>query len=258
MAEERPEIITIPDALPVLPLRDTVLYPEMAVPILVGQPRSIELVNHALRGNRLAAGIAQKNAETVPAPPEELYRVGTVALLHELGRDDKTIRLAVQGIVRIRTIDYIQTEPYLVARVERARDVREHGVEVEAAVRKATELFGSLVRMAPELSDDLASVAERTSDPRQLAYFIAATVPLPMTTRQEVLELDAPSAKLRKLIEVLQHEITVRELIQRITSETALEMSKAQREHILRKHMESIQRELGELKSGTRGGTRAP
>jgi ATP-dependent Lon protease len=135
MAEHKPEIIAVPDALPVLPLRDTVLYPEMAAPILVGQPRSLELVNDVLRANRLAVVIAQKNQESTPAQPEDLYRVGTVAVLHELGRSDTTVRLAVQGVVRVRTLDYLQTRPYLVARIEPAREPHEQGVELDALVR---------------------------------------------------------------------------------------------------------------------------
>ncbi|MBX3261032.1 MAG: endopeptidase La [Labilithrix sp.] len=248
--ESKVELVSIPDVLPVLPLQDTVLFPDMAAPILVGQPRSFELVNATLRADRLAAIVTQKNAESVPARPEELYRVGTMALLHELGRDAASIRLMAQGLARVRTVDYAHTEPYLVARVEHAPEPREQGVELDALVRKGSELFVRLVRTAAELSDDLAAAVEKMTDAKQLAYLIAAAVPLPTATRQEILELDAVSARLRRLVAILQHEISVRELIQRITSETAQEMNKTQREFILRKHMESIQKELGDVESG--------
>jgi len=246
MSQSKVETVSIPDALPVLPLRDMVVYPEMAAPILVGQARSIELVNDALRANRLVAIVAQKHAERVPALPEDLYRVGTIAVLHELGRADNAVRLAVQGLARIRTLDFVQTKPYLVARIDPAHDLFEEGVELDALVRTAKQVFAALVDQSVELSDDLGSAAAQMTEARQLSYFIASAIPLPMSVRQDVLELDAVSASLRRLITVLQHELTVRQLITRITAETAEEMTRTQREHVLRKHMESIQRELGE------------
>jgi len=250
MAEETIEDFPIPDALPVLPLRDTVLFPEMATPILIGQPRSLELVNDTLRANRLTAIVAQKNPDTMSAQPDDLYRVGTMAVIHELGRSDSAIRLAVQGLARIRLLDFVQTERYLVARVAPAREAGEGGVELDALMRTAKQLFGTFVHMAAELPNEVAAAAEQISEARRLAYLIASAVPLPMAVRQELLELDVTSARLRRLIALLQHELAVRQLSQRITTETAEEMTRAQREHILRKHMESIQRELGELDVG--------
>lgn len=247
MADKTPEVAALPDALAVLPLRDAVLYPEMTTPIFVGQPRSRELVKDALRSNKLVAIVAQKSADAVPANPEDLYRVGTVAVLHELSRGENMIRLAAQGIARIRTVDFVQTHPYLVARIELARELSEESVELDALVRTTKELFGRLVRSAPELSNELATAAEKILDARPLAWLVASTAPLSTPIRQEILELDATSRRLRRLTSVLQHELAVRDLVQRITTQTAEEITKAQREHILRKHMESIQRELGEL-----------
>jgi ATP-dependent Lon protease len=250
MADHKVEILSVPDALPVLPLRDAVLYPEMASPILIGQPQSLELVSDALRANHLAAVVAQKNPESVPARPEDLFRIGTMALLHELGRSDNTMRLAVQGLVRVRLLDFVQSRPYLVARIELAHEWPESGVEIDALMRTARELFGAFVRIADELSNELLGAAEKLSEASSLAYLIASAVPLSMAVRQEVVELDGVSERLRLLIGVLQHELAVRQLIGRITTETAEEMTKAQRDHVLRKHMESIQRELGELDTG--------
>ena len=241
------ELISIPDVLPVLPVRETVVYPDMAAPILVGQARSLELVNDALRGNRLVAVVAQKSPESVAPGPEDLFRVGTMGILHELGRVGSAVRLAAQGVARVRVLDFIQTQPYLVARIAPAREPGEEGVELTALTRTGKELFANFVEASPELSDELSAVAEKMNEPSQLAYLIATAVPLPTAVRQEVLELDLVSARLRRLIALLQHELAVRQLIQRITTETAEEMTKAQREHVLRKHMESVQRELGEL-----------
>jgi ATP-dependent Lon protease len=247
MSDERVELVSIPDALPVLPLRDIVIFPDMAAPILVGQPRSLELVDDVLRATRLVAVVAQKNPESTPAGPDDLFRCGTMAILHELARAESAIRLAVQGLERIRLVDFVQTEPYLVARVEVARERHEEGVELDALARTARELFARFVGLAPELSDELATAAEKMTEPRQLVYLVASAMPLPTRMRQEILECDLVSERLRRLIAALQHELAVRQLIQRITTETAEEMTRAQREHVLRKHMEAIQRELGEV-----------
>jgi ATP-dependent Lon protease len=249
MSDESVELVSIPDALPVLPLRDVVIFPDMAAPILVGQSRSLELVDDVLRTTRLVAVVAQKNPESTPAGPEDLFRVGTMAILHELARAESAIRLAVQGLERVRLLDFVQTQPYLVARVEAAHERHEEGVELDALVRTAKELFARFVGLSPELSDELATAADKMTEPRQLVYLVASAMPLPTRTRQEALELDLVSERLRRLIAALQHELAVRQLIQRITTETAEEMTRAQREHVLRKHMEAIQRELGEVDS---------
>ena len=241
------ERLSIPDALPVLPLRDLVLYPDSVAPIVVAQPRSVEMVNEVLRGNQLAAVVAQKNVETAPARAEDVYRVATVAVLHELARAENAVRLVVQGVARVRIVDFVQQQPYLIARIDRATEPHEEGVELDALVRTAKDLFGALVRIAAELPDELAAAADKTPEPSQLAYFMAAAVPLPLTVRQELLELDTVSARLRRLIELLQHELAVRQIVRRITTETAQEMAKAEREHILHKQMESIERELRQI-----------
>jgi len=123
----------IPDALPVLPLRDTVVLPLTAVPLAVVQPRSVRLVDDAMRGNRLLALVAQRDAKVEAATPADLHRMGTVAVIHQLARaPDGSIRIMVQGIERVRLLDWIGTEPYLVARLEVARDQIDQATEVEA------------------------------------------------------------------------------------------------------------------------------
>jgi len=247
------ELVSIPDALPVLPLRDMVVFPEMAAPVMVGQPRSLELVREAMKGNRMVAVVAQRNPESVPAQPEDLYGIGTAGVLHELGRAENAIRLVVQGLTRVRIVDFVQRQPYLVARVQPAFEPVEQSVELDALVRTVKDLFGRFVRSAAELSDELATTAEKMNDPRQLAYIIASAVPLPTRGRQELLEMDQVSGRLRRLVQVLQHELAVREVVQRIRTETAEEITKAQREQILRMQMEAIQKELGEIEGRTDG-----
>ncbi len=243
-----PEGLTIPDVLPVLPLRGgTVVFPLAVVPLVVGQPRSVRLVDDVMRRDRLVALVAQRTEKTEPAGPDDIYRMGTAAIIHQLARSpDGTLRLVVQGLERIRILDFVAEEPYLVARVEPAPDRYVPGLESEAMLRAVIDLYRRAVSLIPDLPGELASTAESLSDPRQVVYLVASTIPLDGTARQEILELDPVDTKLRRLIELLQHEVAVRELGQRITSETQERMSKAQREYFLREQLRSIQRELGE------------
>jgi ATP-dependent Lon protease len=237
----------VPDALPVLPLRDTVVFPLTAVPLAVGQPRSIRLVDDVMRGNRLLALVAQRDAKAEPAEPADLHRVGTAGMIHQLARGaDGSVRLMVQGIERVRLLDWIGTEPYLVARIEVARDQADQATEVDALRRAVVDIFRRLVEASPELPDELAVAVENVGDPRHVAYFVASVLPLDVAARQELLETDPVTAKLRRLVDWLQRELAVRELGRKITSETEERLSKRQREFYLREQLRSIQRELGE------------
>ncbi|MER3437848.1 MAG: endopeptidase La [Chloroflexota bacterium] len=247
-----PEGLTIPDVLPVLPLRGgTVVFPLAVVPLVVGQPRSVRLVDDVMRRDRLVALVAQRTEKAERAGPDDVYRTGTAAIIHQLARSpDGTLRLVVQGLERIRILDFVAEEPYLVARVEPAPDRYMPGLESEGLLRAVIDLYRRLVSLIPDLPGELASTVESLSDPRQVVYLVASTIPLDGAARQEILELDPVDTKLRRLIELLQHEVAVRELGQRITSETQERMSKAQREYFLREQLRSIQRELGEEEGG--------
>ena len=236
----------LPEVLPVLPLRETVVFPLAMAPLAIGQPRSVRLVDDVMRGNRLIALIAQRGTGEEPGP-EDLHRVGTFALIHQLTRaSDGTLHILVQGLERIRLLDFVSTDPYLVARVQTALDQPGTGVEADARRQAAVDLFRRLVTLSRELPDDLAVAAASLPDARQVAYLIAAVAPLSPAVRQEILELDLVDARLRRLIDVLQRELAVRELGQKITTETQERLSKSQREYYLREQLRSIQRELGE------------
>ena len=238
----------IPDALPVLPLRGgLVIFPQAVVPLTIGQPRSIQLVDEAMRGNRMLALAAQRSEDVELPGPDDLYRVGTAAIIHQLMRGpDGSVRIVVQGLERVRLLDFVASEPFLVARVEPIPDRATEGVELEGLRRAVLDLFRRLVTLIPEVPDEVAAAAETVTDPRQVAYLIASTGLVASEARQEILELGTVEAKLRRLVEILQHEESVRELGQRIASETQGRMTKAQREYFLREQLRSIQQELGE------------
>jgi ATP-dependent Lon protease len=247
--------MVIPDALPVLPLRGAVVMPLAAAPLSVGQPRSVRLVDDVMRGNRLLAVIAQRDASVENAGPGDLHRMGTVVTIHQLARGpDGVLRLLVQGIERIQVVDWVGTEPYLVARVEAVPDQAALGPDAEGLRRAAVDLFRRLVGLSDDLPDELAAAVEVLPEPRQVVYFIASVVPLDAAVRQEILELDPVDAKFRRLIDVLQRDVAVRELGRKITTETQERLSKQQRDFYLREQLRSIQRELGEDGDGAGAG----
>src|SRR5581483_1880461 len=237
----------LPETLPVLPLRDTVPLPFAVIPLAVGQERPVRLGDGALRSNRLIALVSQQKPDRVPAGPDDIHRVGTAAMVHQLSRSaDGTLRLIVQCLDRIRLLDFVQTEPYLAARIERAPEIEGEGNEVEGLVHAARDLFRKLAGLIPERYGEITLAVEALSDPHQIISLISTRGPFSIPARQEILEIDSITAKLRKLIGHLQHELTVRELGQKITEETQEEMSKAQRDYFLREQLKTIQRELGE------------
>ncbi len=242
----------IPDTLPVLPLRSTVIFPLAVGPLAVGRPRSVRLVDDVMRLNRLVALVLQRSDTMEEPGPDDLHRMGTVGMIHQLVRGtDGSLRIVVQGLERIRLVDFVSTDPYLVARVATAPDHGAQSTEGDALRRAAVDLFRRVVGLAGDLPDEVAVAAENLTDPRQVAYLIATVVPLEAGVRQEILELDPLDGKLRRLVDLLQRDLAVRELGQKITSETQERLSKTQREFYLREQLRSIQRELGEGEEGS-------
>ena len=254
----------LPDTLPVLPLRDLVVYPMAIVPIAVGQERTLRLVDDVMRGDRLLVLVAQRAPEVDAPGPADMYETGTAATIRQLLRGrDGGVRLAVQGLQRVRIQEYTATDPYLVARVHPAPDsappqpveVAASGAptaaltadtETEALRRAVLDLFRQVTALIPDLPQELAPAAEALSDSLQVAYLVAAALPFPLAARQELLEAEPVATKLRLLVQLLQHELAVRELGRRIQSETQERMTRQQRDFLLREQLRSIQSALGE------------
>lgn len=237
----------IPSELAILPLRNVVVYPLTALPLTVGRPRSIRLVDDAVLGKRIIGLVAAKDPEKEDPGPDEVYRVGTAALVHRLRKSpDDTIILLVQGVERIKIREFTQVEPYLKAKVEPAPDLVEETVEVEALMRNIVELFRRLVALVPHIPDELIMLALNVDDPRQLAYAIATYMRMDLEDAQEILEIDEVTEKLRKLTVTLNQELEVLELGKKIQTEAQSEMQKVQREYFLREQLKAIKKELGE------------
>src|SRR5262249_15226800 len=163
-----PGQFAIPDALPVLPLRDAVVFPVTAVPPALGEPRWVRLVDAVMRGNRRLALVAQRDGQAEPATPADVHRVGTVGVIHQLARaSDGSVRLIVQGIERIRLLDWVGSEPYLVARIEVAREQATEGTEVDALRRAVTDIFRRLGAVSGGLPDELVAAAGNVTEPRR-------------------------------------------------------------------------------------------
>jgi len=238
---------TIPETLAILPLRGVVVYPLTAVPLTVGQPRSVRLVDDAVVGQRVIGLIASKNPELETPGPADLWRVGTAAVVHRLFRaPDGTIRLLVQGLARFRVAEFVEQEPYLKARISLIPESTEDNLEVEALVRSVRDQFQRVAELVPSMPGELVGAVLNIEDPRQLVYTIATYQRMELAEAQDLLELDSVTAKLKRLLALLSKELDVLELGKKIQSEAQSNMEKVQREYFLREQLKAIQRELGE------------
>ena len=239
--------VDLPDELPILPLKDTVVYPFAVMPLGVGKDRSIRLIDEVMRGSRLVGLVAQKDAEVEEAGPDDCYTIGSVARIARLLRiPDGTIQVIVQGLQRITIEEYTADQPFLKARTRLIPETSEENIEMEALKRTAIDLFQRLVNLVQYLPDQLALAAMNLEDPAQVVYLIASSVQMDLALRQELLEMDQVREKLERVNSFLTHELEVLELGKKIQSQAQEEMGKAQREYFLREQLKAIQKELGE------------
>jgi ATP-dependent Lon protease len=246
--EEGDDEPVIPSVLPILPLRGLVVYPQTAVPLTIGQERSIRLVDDVVAGDeRLIGLVASRNPELEVPGPQDLYPVGTVAMVHRLFRaTDGTIRLVVQGLARFKLVEFVQLEPYLNADIELNPEEVQDGPEIEALARNAREQFAKIAEMVPSIPRELVSSVVGLEDPLQTAYTVANFQRMELEEAQNLLELDSASEKLHKLAGILVREIEVLEIGLKIQKAAQSEIENVQREYFLREQLKAIQKELGE------------
>ncbi|HZU65790.1 MAG TPA: endopeptidase La [Ktedonobacteraceae bacterium] len=245
--EDDDEPLTIPDVLPVLPLKDTVIYPFAVQPLGVGQERSIRLIDDVMRGNRLVVLVAQKSADIEQAGPNDIFKIGTVSRIARMIRmPDGTIQIIVQGLERVDIGEFTQEKPYLAAHVTLKPDLQETDDETEAIKRNVVGYFQRLVALVQNVPEGVAAATLNLEEPRQVVYVIATFVQMDLELRQKLLELDSVRAKLENLSSFLRHELEIFELGKKIQSSAQEEMGKVQREYLLREQLKAIQRELGE------------
>jgi ATP-dependent Lon protease len=242
------EPIKYPEILPILPLRGVVVYPQTAVPLTIGQPRSIKLVDEvSTTTGKLIGLLAARNPEVEEPGPDDLYTTGTIATVHRLFRaPDNTIRLLVQGLMRFRVVEFVETEPYLKARIEVFPEQVETGLEIDALARSARDQFEQISGLTPSIPRELVASIVSLEDPLQTVYTIANFQRIELKEAQGILELDSTKAKLEKLVDLLVHESEVLSLGAKIQNQARSEIEKVQREYYLREQMKAIQKELGE------------
>ena len=237
------------EELPLLPLRGTVVLPTTLVPLAAAQARSLRLIDDVMAGDRRVALVMQKDPDLAEgAGPDDILEIGTIASIHQMMRvPDGSMRLAVQGLDRMRILEVTQEEPYLVARVRLDPEEDDESVELQALGRNTVDLFQRLVSLVPHLPDELVTAALNVDDdPRRLVYLVASNLRMEPTERQELLEIDSLKDKLKSLNAFLTKELDVLELGRKIQTDVQEEMSKSQREYFLREQLKAIQKELGE------------
>jgi ATP-dependent Lon protease len=241
------EIDEIPAELPVLPLKETVVFPDSMTPLAIGQERSIRLVDDVVGGERLLALVTVRDAEIESPGWDDLYEIGTAAVVHKMIRvPDGTLRILVQGLRRIRLEEPVADEPYLVARFAPVPDEAEESRELEALLRNAQRLFGRIIGLAPYLPEELQIAAANVDDPSSLCNLVASTLRLKTEDKQLILELADTEERLREVSKILNRELEVFELGTKIQSQVQSELEKGQREFFLRQQLKAIQEELGE------------
>jgi ATP-dependent Lon protease len=240
--------LEFPAALPVLPLKETVVFPQSMAPLAIGQERSVRLIDDVVAGDRLLALITAKDA-TLDSPSwEDIYDVGTVALVHKMIKvPDGTLRILVQGIERIKLEHRLDTDPYLLGEFTALPDMLLETPEVEALTRNVQGLFARIIGLAPYLPEELQLAAANVDDPSALCHLVASTLRTIKTEeRQEILEEVDVEQRLRFVSQILNRELEVFELGSKIQSQVQSEMEKGQREYFLRQQLKAIQQELGE------------
>jgi len=244
------EILHLPETLPVIPVRDIVVFPYMVIPLFISREKSVRALEQALSGDRLVFLVAQKNLSEEDPTIKDLYSIGTVALvMRMLKLPDGKIKILVQGLSKASFKDVLQSKPFLQAKVENIKDpfITEITLEIEALMRNIREQLERIISYGKLLSPDLMFILESVDDPGRLADLVASNLDLTVEKAQEILEILDPVQRLKALSELLGKEVQVLTMQAKIQSQAREEMSKTQREYFLREQMRAIRSELGEV-----------
>jgi len=240
--------VIIPGEIPILPLRGTVLFPDLILPIMVGRKKSVKLIDDAMDSNRIIGVITQKRSETEDPKETDLYSVGVAALILRMIRElDGSQRVIVQGVSRIKVKECIQREPYFKVRSETIDEGLAQGVEIEALIMNLKNLFQRAVELAPYLTSELGTMVSNIKSPSILADLIASNLNISTTEKQGILETFDIRERLTKVHLFLNKEVQVLELGNKIQSQVKEDMDRTQREYYLREQLKAIKKELGEL-----------
>jgi ATP-dependent Lon protease len=242
--------IETPEQLPLLPVRDIVVFPYMVLPLFVGREMSIKAIEAALAGNRMIFLATQKALDVENPRPEDIHKVGTIGIIMRMLKlPDERIKILVQGTAKGKVLEYIQTEPYYSVRIAKIVEAKPPvaPLEAEAVMRTVKEQIERIISLGKVLMPDVMVVIENMDDPGRLADMVVSNLGLKVEVTQDVLELMDPIVRLKRVSEILAKEIEVLSMQQKIQAQAKGEMDKTQREYFLREQLKAIQKELGEL-----------
>ncbi len=237
----------IPAELPILPLRGTVAYPDLVMPLIVGREKSIRLIDDAMAKDRMIGIITQKNPDIEDPDIEDLYTIGTVATIMKMVKMvDGSQRIVVQGICRFKLVEFTDREYSLKAKILPIFEEYQRDIEIDAMYLNLKNLYKKAVEMAPYLSSELAQIASKVENPGNLSDLIASTINISVSEKQEILETIDLKERLKKVTILLNREVETLELSSRIQTHVKEGIDKTQREYYLREQLKAIQKELGE------------
>jgi ATP-dependent Lon protease len=241
--------VEIPEVIPILPLRNSVLFPGSIIPIDVGRRKSVRLVEDAISKERPVIGIlTQKDARTEDPGEEDMYRVGCAARILKvikLAKDNFSVIL--QGVTRVTVQNFEGTEPFIAARVEARPDPTTTDVELDALVMNLKDIAKRVVKLMPELPKEAGALVDSVTEPGHLADLITSNLELEVAEKQEILETYDLKARMRKVLQFLSRQLEVLKVRERINTQVQEEMGRNQREYVLRQQLKAIKDELGEL-----------
>ncbi|MEW6118101.1 MAG: endopeptidase La [Nitrospirota bacterium] len=250
VVKEENKEIEIPNVLPVLPVRDIVIFPYMILPLFVGRDVSIKAIDHALNTNRMVLLLAQKDLNVETPKTDDLYLMGTVCMIMRMLKlPDGRVKILVQGLSKARVVGISQEEPFFMAEIEKVAEEKpaEANIETEALIRNVKEQMDKVVSLGKTILPDVMVVIENIDDPGRLADLITANLGLKTEQAQEILEMSDPIKRLKRISEILGREVQLLTIQQKIQTEARGEIDKTQREYFLREQLKAIQRELGDI-----------
>ncbi len=254
MQDQDPPVIhevDIPDLLPLLPVRDIVVFPHMVIPLFVGREMSIRAIEHALSTNRLMFLAAQRTRELEAPKPDDIHSIGTcVTIVRMLKLPDERIKILVQGLVKAEILEYREGGSFYQVKISKLLDqtiTPSKSLETEAAIRTVKEQLEQIANLGKGVTQDMIAVIETIEDPGRLADMATTNLGLKIESTQEILEIFDPLLRLKRVSELLGKEIKLLSMQQKIHAEAKGEIDKTQREYFLREQLKAIQKELGEL-----------
>jgi ATP-dependent Lon protease len=247
--EQGSEELKIPDVLPLLPIRDVVVYPFMIIPLFVGREMSVKAVDSALAGDRMILLATQHDVGDEDPPADKIYEVGTVAMIMRMLKlPDGRVKILVQGLAKARITEYVSDKPFYMVRVERQNDapVVDISLETEALIRTVREQLTKVMELGKQVSPEVMVILENIQDPGSMADLVSSNLGLKVADAQALLEINDPIVRLTKVNELLNREVELLSVQVKIQNAAREEMGKNHKEYYLREQMKAIQSELGD------------